>query len=106
MGKENYPIFIRLLLAIIIHTSSNIGIAVWLALAREDAFKWIAVTFGALSLIVFLEITVLAIFHCYISFYLHKTTLEVLKGDSNPPESEQTNMHFAKPSGARPQLDG
>jgi len=75
-----------LLLSIIIHTSSNIGIAVWLALAREDAFRWIAVVFGSLSLIVFLEITVLAIFHCYISFYLHKTTLEVLKGDATNPQ--------------------
>jgi hypothetical protein len=55
-----------------------------------------------LSLIVFLEITVLAIFHCYLGFYLHKTTLEVLKGDaSGHQESEQTNINFAKPNGAR-----
>jgi hypothetical protein len=30
----------------------------------------------------------------------------VLKGDASPPESEQTHMHFAKPSDARPQLEG
>lgn len=81
IGKENYSIFIRLLLGIIIHTSSGIGIAVWLILTLNDSYKWIAVVFAALNAIVFLEVTVLAIFHCYISFCLYKTTLQVLRGE-------------------------
>jgi hypothetical protein len=81
IGSRNYSIFIRLLLGIIIHTSTNIGIAVWLGLALGGSYKWLAVAFGSLSFIVFAEITVLAVFHCYISFCLYKTTLEVLKGD-------------------------
>jgi hypothetical protein len=107
VGKANYPIFIRLLISIIIHTSSNIGIGVWLALAREDAFRWVAVPFAVLSLVVFLEITVLAIFHCYISFCLQKTTLQVLRGDAGQSqESEQTNIQFAKPNRAQNGIEG
>jgi hypothetical protein len=50
---------------------------------------------------------VLAVFHCYISFYLHKTTLEVLKGDASAnQESEQTNINFVKANGARAQAEG
>lgn len=81
IGKENYSIFIRLLIGIIIHTSSGIGIAIWLMLTLTGSYKWIAVVFGALNAVIFLEVTVLAIFHCYISFCLYKTTLQVLRGD-------------------------
>lgn len=81
IGKENYSIFIRLLLGIIIHTSSGIGIAIWLILTLNDSYKWIAVAFAAINAVIFLEVTVLAIFHCYISFCLYKTTLQVLRGD-------------------------
>lgn len=42
--------------------------------------------FGGLNFLIFAEITVLAVFHCYISFCLFKTTLQVLKGDR---ENEQ-----------------
>jgi palmitoyltransferase len=54
VGKSNYSLFIRLLISIIIHTSSGIGISVWLALALTDAYRWVAVAYGVLNLIIFL----------------------------------------------------
>jgi hypothetical protein len=84
------------------------GISVWLSLTLSGSYRWLAVSFGALSFIVFAEITVLAIFHCYISFYLYKTTLQVLKGDEPKPVSikiikgveigEQSNLDLVKVS--------
>ena len=107
MGKQNYSIFIRLLITIIIHTSTNIGISVWLGLTLNGSYKWLAVVFGGLNFLVFAEITVLAVFHCYISFCLFKTTLQVLKGDQQKPVSikiikespangESSNMDLVK----------
>jgi hypothetical protein len=83
------------------------GISVWLGLALNGSYKWLAVAFGALNFVVFAEITVLALFHCYISFCLYKTTLQVLKGEEtksvsikiikeNAENGETTNIDLVK----------
>jgi hypothetical protein len=59
------------------------GIGINLIIKLEDGFRWVALSYSILSFVVFIEIVVLAIFHCYISFFLYKSTLEVLKGDKN-----------------------
>jgi hypothetical protein len=89
------------------HTSVNMGISVWLALTLEGSYRWLSVAFGGLNLIVFAEIAVLGIFHCYISFCLFKTTLQVLRGEEtksvsikiikdNATNGEQTNLDLVK----------
>lgn len=83
------------------------GISVWLGLTLEGSYRWLAVAFGGFSFIVFAEITVLGLFHCYISFCLFKTTLQVLKGEEaksisikinkeNGSNGEQTNLDLVK----------
>ncbi len=107
IGKKNYSIFIRLVLAIIMHTSFNMGISTWLGLTLDGSYRWLAVAFGGLNFIVFIEMTVLGIFHCYISFCLFKTTLQVLKGEETKSVSikiikekasngEQSNLDLVK----------
>jgi len=87
IGEQNYSIFFILLLALIIYTSINIGIGLWLVFSLTDSYRWVAVTYCVLSFLVFAEIAVLAIFHCYISFFLYKTTLQVLRGDKVTDEN-------------------
>lgn len=81
IGKQNYSTFIRLLLILICHMSLNMVIGIILMIKLDDGFRWVALSFNILSFIVCVEIVVLAVFHCYISFVLYKSTLEVLKGD-------------------------
>lgn len=81
IGKQNYTSFLRFLIALIIHTSLNISIGFILFVEVDDGFRWVGLALALLSVLVFLEVTVLAIFHCYISFILYKTTIQVLKGD-------------------------
>lgn len=47
---------------------------------------------AALSILVFLEVTVLAVFHCYISFILYKTTLQVIRGESKQKTTNSANL--------------
>lgn len=63
--------------------SLNMGIGLSMLVQLDDTFKWVALAFAILSFLVFLEIMVLAFFHCYISFCLFKSTLQVLRGGSN-----------------------
>ena len=51
------------------------GIVITLMVKVEDVFRWVALSFNVLSFVVFVEIVVLAVFHCYISFVLYKSTL-------------------------------
>jgi uncharacterized membrane protein len=81
IGKENYTPFFRLLIVLIIHTTMNITIGLIMFFSIDDGFKWVGLVLSGLSFLVFLEVTVLAIFHCYISFVLYKTTLQVIKGE-------------------------
>jgi hypothetical protein len=87
IGKQNYSAFFRLLLMTICHMSLNmgIGLSMFVQLEQGDSFKWIALAYTILSFLVFAEITVLAVFHCYISFCLYKTTIEVLRGEKVRP---------------------
>lgn len=89
------------------HTSVNMGVSVWLGLTLEGSYRWLAVAFGGLNFIVFAEIAVLGMFHCYISFCLFKTTLQVLRGEQakgvsikmikeNGSNGEQTNLDLVK----------
>lgn len=81
IGKQNYSRFLRLLLTLIAHTSINMGIGLSMYVQLNDFYRWVALAYAILSFLVFVEIAVLAVFHCYISFVLYKTTLEVLRGD-------------------------
>lgn len=81
IGKTNYTSFFRLLIVLIIHTTINITIGLIMFFSIDDGFKWVGIVLSGLSFLVFLEVTVLAIFHCYISFVLYKTTLQVIRGE-------------------------
>jgi len=81
IGRKNYKQFFRLLLSLITYTSTNIGMGIWLFFNLENVFRWIALSYSILSFVVFAEILSLTIFHCYISCFLYKTTLQVIKGD-------------------------
>ena len=70
IGKRNYAVFIRLLISLLFHSGTNIGITVWVMVAESDAYRWIALVFGVLNLLFFLEIGALGVFHCYIGYYL------------------------------------
>jgi len=85
IGKRNYSTFFRLLLTMLAHTTLNIAIGLSMCLSLDDSYKWVALTYALLSFVVFLEIAVLAIFHCYLSFVVYKSTLEVLRGDTKKP---------------------
>ncbi len=60
-----------------------------------NGFRWVGLALAILSLVVFLEVTVLAVFHCYISFCLYKTTLQVLRGET--VSNEQTRAISLNP---------
>ena len=66
-----------------------------MAVEVANGFRWVGLALAILSLVVFLEVTVLAVFHCYISFCLYKTTLQVLRGET--VSNEQTRAISLNP---------
>lgn len=82
IGKRNYSSFFRLLMTIILHTTLLITIALIVVVERSGYERWLALGMAVMSLLVLLEVSVLAIFHCYISFVLYQSTLEYLRGSS------------------------
>lgn len=66
-----------------------------MAVEVSNGFRWVGLALAILSLVVFLEVTVLAVFHCYISFCLYKTTLQVLRGET--VSNEQTRAISLNP---------
>ena len=78
----------------IFHTTLSMSIGIIMFLEITDNQKWIGLVLTVLCFIVFVEVMVLAVFHCYISFCLYKTTLQVLRGDkdsSNGVSSKNPN---------------
>jgi len=58
----------------------SIVIGLILFIELTTGFRWVAIAMIAIAALVFVEVLVLALFHCYIGFCLFKTTLQVLKG--------------------------
>lgn len=67
--------------------TTSIVIGLILTIELKDGFRWVALTMIIISFLVFVEVLVLAIFHCYIGFCLFKTTLQVLRGESGEKSS-------------------
>ena len=79
----------------------SIVIGLILTLELTTGFRWVALVWIVLAALVFLEVLVLALFHCYIGFCLFKTTLQVLRGESAEKSSnsgEQARVESIHPS--------
>lgn len=61
------------------YTSINMGIGLWFVFQLQNIVRWVALAYAVASFVVFVEIACLAGFHCYISLFLSKTTLQVIK---------------------------
>ena len=97
IGGQNYSIFFRLLLSLILHMTMSISIGIIMFIELSDGFRWVGLTYTILSAVVFIEVLVLAVFHCYIGFCLYKTTLQVLRGDTGQKiENENKNHNVAE----------
>lgn len=94
IGKSNYTPFFRLLIVLILHTTINITIGLIMFFCLDDGFRWVGIVLTGLSFLVFMEVTILAIFHCYISFVLYKTTLQVIRGDSGSSKTAVGNANL------------
>ena len=87
--------------------SLNIGIGVTLFLKLDGTSKWVALSYAVLGCVVLIEIGGLAVFHCYISFCLHKSTLEVIRGDRKQPNEASAGKAqlAAKPENERKEME-
>ena len=77
------------MMSMIFHMTFTIAIGFIFFAELEDGFRWVALVWAIFGLLVFIEVTVLAIFHCYISFWLYKTTLQVLQGNKVENKDEE-----------------
>ena len=81
----------------------SIGLIMFLELT--NGFKWVGLAYAILSFLVFIEVMILALFHCYISFCLYKTTLQVLRGDKEERDKQTPqleNISTASPVAIHP----
>jgi hypothetical protein len=53
----------------------NFGQGLWVYLQNEDKYRWVGLALAIFCALIFPEVIGLAVFHCYISFFLYKTTL-------------------------------
>ena len=75
IGGQNYSIFGRFLISMIVHMTLGIAIGFAMFFNMEDLPKWLSLVYVILNFIVLIEVGILAMFHCYLSFCLYKTTL-------------------------------
>ena len=75
IGKKNYKYFFMILLSLIVYLTLGIGQGVWLFLEKDNEYRWAGLAFAIYCALLMPWIVVLAVFHCYISFFLYKTTL-------------------------------
>lgn len=83
IGSRNYDSFFRLLSIVCLYFSCSIAIGVWVLVAGNTdpqvdklAFsKWLGLVYAMLSAICLIFVALLLGFHCYISCFLHMTTI-------------------------------
>jgi len=91
--------FWKFLLWLIIHMSLGMTIGLVIFLEESGWVRWLALAFVILQFIVFVEVTILAIFHCYIGLCLYKTTLQFLRGDKKSkvaPDTQPSTLETPK----------
>lgn len=75
VGKQNYSVFYRFILALIMFLMLALGQGLWVVLASPAAQRWVGLALAVLSGLFMLPLLYLALFHCYISFWGWGTTL-------------------------------
>ena len=105
IGKHNYEVFIRLLSLNLLYFTISIGESIWVLAAaiRNSSVReaippsfYVIIGLIFISVILFISILILEVFHCYISFNAI-TTLDYIidnpstdsKKDENPPETSR-----------------
>ena len=75
IGGQNYRNFLALLAWITIHMALGMSIGLVIFLEVSNWERWLALTDVILQFIVFAEVAVLGLFHCYLGLCLYQTTL-------------------------------
>lgn len=75
IGKQNYSVFYRIVLSLILFLLLAFAQGLWVVLASSSEKKWIGLTLAILSVAIMIPLVYLAAFHCYISFWGWGTTL-------------------------------
>lgn len=81
IGRQNYDYFYVILLTLSSFLLLNIGEGVWVVIADDTGFRWVGLALAIECFLIFCPVVTLTIFHCYISCFIYKTTLEVLRED-------------------------